>query len=321
MGTRYSTQSTSNYNQSPPADDGSQTAANQITWAKIKTKLADVLKTFAEAINTAILEHLNRGPDTKTSNYTTIASDYNTVLECSGTFTVSLGDAATMTAGYFLTVKNAGSGTITVDTDTGGDQIDGETSVTLNPGESSSFMVNNGSDGYLEMERRDPAWVSTTAASGVATVDSQSWDAGYDYEIEADGIVPASDGVNLELLLEVSSAWQTAYRSGTITMETGGSVTGFSTDSATEITLTGSGATLGTATNEVASLKMSLTNPGNASDRTIATWKMGYFNSDNNWTTVTGSGVVNTTGAVTGARIQASSGNITGNFTVRRKKR
>ena len=50
----YTSQSISGYNSSPPPDDGTQTAANQLSWAKHKTKLADPVKTLAEGINTAV---------------------------------------------------------------------------------------------------------------------------------------------------------------------------------------------------------------------------------------------------------------------------
>ena len=51
----YSSQSSSGYNSSPPSDDGSETEANRIKWSTIRTKLSDVLKTFAEAIDAAVL--------------------------------------------------------------------------------------------------------------------------------------------------------------------------------------------------------------------------------------------------------------------------
>jgi hypothetical protein len=51
----YTTQSSSGYNASPPADDGSQVTANLVGWAGILTKLTDVLKTFTEAVNAAVL--------------------------------------------------------------------------------------------------------------------------------------------------------------------------------------------------------------------------------------------------------------------------
>ena len=51
----YSTQTIANYNASPPPDDGSQTSANKVEWAKHKTKLADPIKTLAESINSNVL--------------------------------------------------------------------------------------------------------------------------------------------------------------------------------------------------------------------------------------------------------------------------
>lgn len=51
----YTSQSISGYNSSPPPDDGSQSSANQVEWAKHKEKLGDPLKTLAEAIDAAVL--------------------------------------------------------------------------------------------------------------------------------------------------------------------------------------------------------------------------------------------------------------------------
>jgi hypothetical protein len=55
----YTTQSISGYNATPPPDDGSQTAANKVTWDKHKTKLGDPVKTLAEAINTQTASGFN----------------------------------------------------------------------------------------------------------------------------------------------------------------------------------------------------------------------------------------------------------------------
>lgn len=51
----YVSVSAINYNASPPPDDGSQVAANLVTWADIKSKLADVIKTLSDSINTNVL--------------------------------------------------------------------------------------------------------------------------------------------------------------------------------------------------------------------------------------------------------------------------
>lgn len=47
----YSEVTVSGYNASPPPDDGSTGASNQVSWAGIKTKLTDPLKTALESID------------------------------------------------------------------------------------------------------------------------------------------------------------------------------------------------------------------------------------------------------------------------------
>src|SRR5688572_22961078 len=48
----YTQVSISDYNASPPTDDGDDTVVNQVTWAGIKTKLGDPINTAIESINT-----------------------------------------------------------------------------------------------------------------------------------------------------------------------------------------------------------------------------------------------------------------------------
>src|SRR3990167_3374733 len=60
----YTTQAISGYNSSPPADDGSQVAANQGTWSGVKTKLGDPVKTLAEDINTQLVPAFGKVPNT-----------------------------------------------------------------------------------------------------------------------------------------------------------------------------------------------------------------------------------------------------------------
>ena len=62
MGTRYSTNSASGYNATPPADDGTVSEANKVKYSTVKTKLADPAKTLADDINTDLVEHFDRGP-------------------------------------------------------------------------------------------------------------------------------------------------------------------------------------------------------------------------------------------------------------------
>lgn len=54
MASPYTSPALSGYNATPPSDDGSTVAANQVTWAKHKTKLADPLRTYIDEINTNV---------------------------------------------------------------------------------------------------------------------------------------------------------------------------------------------------------------------------------------------------------------------------
>jgi len=51
----YSTQAISGFDSSPPPDDGTVSSSNKLEWAKHKTKLANPIKTLAEAINSQVL--------------------------------------------------------------------------------------------------------------------------------------------------------------------------------------------------------------------------------------------------------------------------
>ena len=73
--------------------------------------------------------------DNKTGAYTVVASDLGKIINCtSGTFTVSLTAAATLGAGFEVTIWNTGTGTITIDPN-GSETLDGRTTLVLRRGE------------------------------------------------------------------------------------------------------------------------------------------------------------------------------------------
>ncbi len=153
MGAPYQSQSAAGYNSSPPPDDGSTVAANKITWAKIKSALADSIKTLADAINTQLRTALNVSPSTTSIAYTTVVGDHLTTIEVTGTTTISLGDAATMIAqsmGYQVTVRNKGTAFVKVTPITGTDTLDGIAAGVsmLSPGQSKTFGVAQSGVGY-----------------------------------------------------------------------------------------------------------------------------------------------------------------------------
>lgn len=150
MGAKYNSQTVTGYNAVPPPDDGSAVAGNEITWAKHKTKLADPILTLVQAINTALLDHVDETVVDVASNTTTNAGHHKRTINVTGAFTVSLGDAMTMAIGYIVIVKNSHTAAITVDLATGTDTLDGTVagSVSLEAGAVAMFITNATADGY-----------------------------------------------------------------------------------------------------------------------------------------------------------------------------
>ena len=151
MGTRYSTVlvggNVPNYTTSNVADDGSQVEANRVKFSSVHSDLTSPLETAIVAMDTKLLAHTNEGPDTESSTTTLTTADHNTVLEATGTITLSLPNPSG-NAGFQCTIKNAGSGVITVDVD-GGANIDGVSSISLVAGEAVKPYVNNAETAYF----------------------------------------------------------------------------------------------------------------------------------------------------------------------------
>lgn len=154
MGARYVSILASGFNASPPSDDGAQSASNLITWAGIKSKLADPLKTQVESINTSLVSAFDYSVRQITTSDSTVAGDHMRTVEIAPTattgVTVSLGDAATMTNVYRTFIKNSSAHAQTIGRITGGDTIDGVAAdVTLPAGSAVCVTTNNSADGYL----------------------------------------------------------------------------------------------------------------------------------------------------------------------------
>ena len=153
MGTKYATilvgGVVQTYNDNPPSDDGSQTEANRVKYVTITDDLSAPLHSAITRMDAKILDQVDEGPTATATTYTSDAADHNTVLECSGTFTLSLLNP-TGNVGYKVTAKNAGSGAITVDV-SGGANVDGAASVSLGAGEARTFYVNAAGTAYYSI--------------------------------------------------------------------------------------------------------------------------------------------------------------------------
>lgn len=165
MGAKYTSQAASGFNASPPPDDGTVSASNQVFWgADVLNKVGTPLKTFIEAVNTALVSFTNFGSSAVSSTYSTVAADHMTTLEANGTFTISLMDASTIGAGYVVNIKNVGSGVITVGLVTNTDTLDGTANgtVTIPANGARTFKTVLGTNGYMSI---DGLKAVTTAAT------------------------------------------------------------------------------------------------------------------------------------------------------------
>jgi microcystin-dependent protein len=161
MGSKYQSQAASGYAASSPPDDGTVSEANKVKFSTIRSKLTDVLKTFAEAINTALVTALDQSCRTVSASDSAAATDHNrTIQVTTSSVTITLADATTMAAGYIVSIANQSSGNISVALATSTDTIDTVTNAApaLAPYETRRYIVNAAATGYI-----------TASSSGVPT--------------------------------------------------------------------------------------------------------------------------------------------------------
>jgi len=98
----------------------------------------------------------------KTTTYTATTSDG--LIQCTGTFTVTLPAAATAGANFTLVVKNASTGTITVDGN-GSETIDGALTITV-PAYGAVILISNGT-GWAAIREATITLSKTTSTTTV----------------------------------------------------------------------------------------------------------------------------------------------------------
>lgn len=95
-----------------------------VTEGEFKTALANLHLFLSDLLGTdgtqagaqaALGAILGAGAATKTAAYTVDSTDRGKVIACSGTFTVTLPDAAAVGSGFAVAIGNYGDGTVTVD--------------------------------------------------------------------------------------------------------------------------------------------------------------------------------------------------------------
>jgi hypothetical protein len=171
MGSKYTSQTVSGFNSAPPSDDGSTASTNKVFWSTIKTKLADPLNTAIAAINSALVTATDFSMRSVTSTDSTVAGDHMRTLQVPSTvtttFTISLADAATMTNGYIVRVRNSSQVGITIGRATSGDTLDGAaTNKLLPPGATGVYAVNAAATGYVTLSYAGPVQDTDAIVAG-----------------------------------------------------------------------------------------------------------------------------------------------------------
>jgi hypothetical protein len=125
----------------PALPASSSFTGSTVTEAQFKQAITDQREFLASllgadgAIATALatMGALVSGVLTKTAAYTVVTADRGRLIDCSGTWTLSLSAAASLGSGFAFAVCNSGSGTITIDP-YASETIDGSSTITLAPG-------------------------------------------------------------------------------------------------------------------------------------------------------------------------------------------
>ncbi|UOF80947.1 hypothetical protein [Caudoviricetes sp.] len=326
MGTKYSSVTVSGYNSSPPADDGSTSASNQITWDRIKTKLPDPLNTAIAAINSGLTTAFDYSARSITTSDSAIASDHMKTIEVAPTVssnvTVTLSDAATMAAGYCVGICNRSNFTATVTRATTSDVIDNTAAaVALMPQTSVGYKVNASTNGYLTMYRgtitvtsgNSGDWVkigTTQTASASSSVDftSASYATAFNGTYDTIcfkfvDIVPATNATTFGVRVSQASTFLTD--AGYSASSTDGSTTAQAT---TFFHSTSGGST--TVANSYSG-EMWITGMNNSTTYKKMHWRFGFINSAGALVNVSGTGVYSTnTTAIDGLRFLMTAGNI-----------
>jgi hypothetical protein len=114
----YSSASILGYNSSPPPDDGSQTSANKVEWAKHKTKLTDPIKTLVETVNTNMVGAGDalalEDAFVSTTSATIAESDWHGVYLQLATGSIYYPDPADLENGWHHTVYNGSTGIVSL---------------------------------------------------------------------------------------------------------------------------------------------------------------------------------------------------------------
>ena len=151
MSNPYSNVTITGYNSSPPPDDGTQIATNQLKWSNTIDKVGGPLKTAIESINTntlnAFASVFGSTVTVKSADYTVLTSDQGALLVMdTAAQTFTLPAAADAGDNFVLAFANRSGGLMTIDGNSS-ETINGSTTLIL-PDNYDAILFCNGSLWY-----------------------------------------------------------------------------------------------------------------------------------------------------------------------------
>ncbi|TCU68253.1 hypothetical protein EDE08_109350 [Bradyrhizobium sp. R2.2-H] len=146
----------------------------------------------------------------KSASYTVVANDFGALIKLTSSGTLSLTAAAALGDGFECHLTNTGAGVWTIDPNSS-ELVDGATTIRLSPKQSCTLRCDG--TGFYTCGLAKRTLLQSVVASNSATVDLTCY-SGYDYhEIEAFGVAPATDNVDLQM--RISSDNGASYDAGT----------------------------------------------------------------------------------------------------------
>lgn len=212
----YVAPSISGYNATPPSDDGAATTNNRIDWSKIKTKLTDPLRNYADSISSAVSSAfsgviLGRIED-KAVGFSVAASDSGKVFRCTAALTVTLAAATDLGSGFSFSIRNDSSGNVVIDP-ASSETINGSSTYTILAGMTCAVICNGSAfftvfdgdvlasaDNNFTGKMRFPDDGELTIASGIITVTGVKHTIDTEADAASDDLVTINGGSDGQVL-------------------------------------------------------------------------------------------------------------------------
>jgi len=222
MANPYTDVTVLNYNDDAPSDDGTAVPSNQVKWATVKDEVGDPLKTAIESVNTNVDAAFAKvvggaGVTSTTAPYTVQNTDQSKLVNITSAGTLTTATAATVTAPFVHAIRNASSGTLTVE-GAASETVDGETNITL-PAGAGVFLFTDGTN-WLTAGRGNVQGVSSFVQTlprghigGLQT--SNGTDSDHDIDIAVGAARDNADSFNLEVTSVLTKQIDASWASGT----------------------------------------------------------------------------------------------------------